>query len=456
MTVAIAILMKDPCQAKTRLKPALGNDARETLALLLFENTLGFFRRFYGDNPLAVVTPSERVAEIARAHDATALGQNGKAGINGAAARAAEWARSINAEKLLVIHADIPTLEAAEIAILIGASVEASVVIAESHDCGTNAILLSPPDAIPFSFGPRSADAHETAAKGEGRGCTRLTLPNLCRDIDTPHDLFSASTSGSIRRQGVSLFAVAGIPEIGAGDDLSAAIGQALSDMGSELMPRDIVIVAQKIVSKSEARMFALDAFVPSPRALEIAAEIGKDARKVEAILSESSDIIRARRQEPDGLLITRHRQGWICANAGIDQSNLGEGRDDMLLLLPEDPDVSAARLRAGLEERYGVQIGVVITDTFGRPWRHGLVNVAIGVAGVPAVVDWTVRADAYGRGLKATLPAFADELAAASGLLMQKDAGLPVVIIRGLPWSDTPSASAGDFLRPLSQELFL
>ncbi|MET3662406.1 coenzyme F420-0:L-glutamate ligase [Aquamicrobium ahrensii] len=456
MTVAIAILMKDPAEAKTRLKSALGNDARETLALLLFENTLGFFRRFHGDKPLAVVTPSERVAEIARAHEAVTLGQNGKPGINGAADRAAEWAASIGAERLLVIHADIPTLEAAEIASLIEAGCEVPVVVAESYDGGSNAILLSPPDAIPFRFGPGSAGAHEAAARSAGKECLRLALPNLRRDIDTPRDLLSASTAGCIRRQGVSLFAVAGIPEIGAGDDLSAAIAQALSDMGGELKPRDIVIVAQKIVSKSEARMFPLDAFAPSDRAREIAAEIGKDARKVEAILSESTDILRARRQEPDGLLITRHRQGWICANAGIDQSNLGEGKDDMLLLLPEDPDASAARIKAGLETRYGGPIGVVVTDTFGRPWRHGLVNVAIGVAGVPAVVDWTVRADAYGRGLKATLPAFADELAAASGLLMQKDAGLPVVIIRGLPWSDTPSASAGDFLRPLSQELFL
>lgn len=251
-----------------------------------------------------------------------------------------------------------------------------------------------------------------------------------------------------------SAFAVPGIPEVAEGDDLASLIAVALDE--THLEPGDIVVVAQKIVSKAEGRMKAYDDYVPSPEALCIADEIGKDARKVEAILSESSEVIRARRMGADGLLITRHRQGWICANAAIDESNLGAGKSGKLLLLPEDPDASARTLRAGLEKRFAGPIGVIVTDTFGRPWRNGLVNVAIGTAGVAAIVDWTDRTDAYGRGLKATLPAFADEIAAAAGLLMQKDAGRPVIVMRGLRWHDRPEASARDVLRPLSQELFL
>ena len=159
----------------------------------------------------------------------------------------------------------------------------------------------------------------------------------------------------------------------------------------------------------------------------------------------------------PDGLIITRHRNGWICANAGIDESNLGAGREGMLLLLPEDADRSARAIRAALERTSGRRpLGVVVTDTFGRPWRQGLVNIAIGLAGVPAIVDWAGRGDAWGRTLKATMPALADELAAAAGILMQKDAQTPVIIIKGIKWNDDPNTSAKHVLRQKTQELFL
>lgn len=456
MTVAIAILMKDPADAKTRLTPTVGNDAREALALLLFKNTLGFFQRFHKDRPLAVISPSNRIADIAFAHGAEAVVDDARGDINAAAARAREWAQRINATSLLIVHADIPTLETTELSELIKAGNSNAVALAESRDGGTNALMVSPPDAIPFRFGRNSASAHEAAACELGRTAIRLRLPHLSRDIDTPGDLVSCLLNGELPDGTFTAIALRGLPEIREGDDLAALITEALVSVGAELKAHDIVVVAQKVVSKSEGRMVPLASYNPSPEAQRVADDIGKDARKVEAILQESSDILRARRQEPDGLLITRHRHGWICANAGIDESNLGDGNEGMLLLLPEDPDASARTIRAGIEKSYGGPIGVVVIDTFGRPWRHGLVNVAIGVAGVPAVVDWTTRTDAYGRGLKATLPAFADELAAAAGLLMQKDAGLPVVIIRGLSWADSQASSARDILRPIPQELFL
>lgn len=455
MTIAVAILMKDPSEAKTRLAPALGADAREKMALLLFENTLSFFARVHAGGPLAVVTRSDRIAGLARDAGADVVPDPAAGGINGAARAAAAWAGSAGAASLLVVHADIPVLADAELAALVEAGGRAAVVVAESTDGGTNALLLTPPDAIAFGFGPNSAARHEAAASERGLSCLRLRLPLMSRDVDTPDDLEDALSDGRAEAA-FGGFAVPGIPEITEGDDLAALIANALRRAGQGLSAGDIVVLAQKIVSKAEGRMVPLADYAASDEALRIAADIGKDPRKVEAILRESTDVLRARSQPPDGLIVARHRQGWICANAGIDESNLGPDRDGMLLLLPEDPDASAARIRSGLEARFGGPVGVIVSDTFGRPWRHGLVNVAIGVAGVPAIDDWRDRADAYGRGLKATQPAFADEVAAAAGLLMRKDAGLPVVVMRGLAWREDAMARARDVLRPLEQELFL
>lgn len=452
MSVAAAIMMKDPAEAKSRLKPALANDARESLALLLFDNTLSFLLAQH-DGPIGVVTRSPLIAERAASKGATVIAEPDGGDLNGAAGLAAMWATEIGADSLLVLHADIPTLAADEWNKLLAAGQRTSVAIAQSHDGGTNALLVSPPNAISFCFGPHSAKTHENAAHSEGLTVERLLLPHLSRDVDRPADLADAIR---LPIDGLEIFAVPGIGEIGEGCDLASAIAEAAAAAGFTPAAGDVVVVAQKIVSKSEGRLVPLSDFTPSEEAVRLAEDIGKDARKVEAILRESSTVIRARRQPPDGLIITRHRQGWICANAGIDESNLGTGREGMLLLLPDDPDASARTIRAGLEERYGRPIGVIVSDTFGRPWRNGLVNIAIGVAGVPVLIDWTTRTDAYGRGLKATLPAFADEMAAAAGLLMGKDAGLPVVIVRGMSWEADEQASARQVLRPVERELFL
>lgn len=454
MTVAAAILMKDPAEAKTRLRPALDDETRESLALLLFDNTLRFLVAEH-DGPVGVVTRSVVIAERAAAQGATVISEPDGGDINSAAGLAAAWARNIGADGLLVMHADIPGLVREEFDLLLAAGRGTNVVIAASHDGGTNALLLTPPDAVPFLFGPSSATAHEAAAAASRRSVKRLVLQQLSRDVDRPADLVDVFPLPQ-RSEETRIFAIPGISEIEAGDDLADIIGTACDAAATQLAPGDIVVIAQKIVSKSEGRMFPLADFVPSDEALKISGDIGKDARKVEAILRESTSVIRARRQPNEGLLITRHKQGWICANAGIDESNLGQGREGMLLLLPEDPDASARAIRGGLEARFGGPIGVVISDTFGRPWRNGLVNIAIGVAGVPVLVDWSARTDAYGRGLKATLPAFADEVAASSGLLMAKDAALPVVVLRGLSWQDDPAARASQVLRPIEQEMFL
>lgn len=448
--LAVAVLMRDPGDAKTRLRSVLDDAAREHLARSLFENTLRFFNGYEPAGLLAVVTPSPVIERLALSVGAEVLIDDGADGINGAASIAAAWALERGADRLLLMHADIPSLARNELDSLLAASLAHAVVIGASSDGGTNALLVSPPDAIPFRFGPGSAGKHEAAACQAGLSCAKLLLDNLSHDVDTPEDL------ARTQRPDIRLFAVPGIPEIAEGDDIGAIILAAIERNAERIEPGDVVAVAQKIVSKSEGRLRALDDYVPSAEALKIAGEIGKDARKVEAILQESQGVMRMRRQAPEGLLITRHRLGWICANAGIDQSNLGDGKEGMLLLLPEDPDASARRIRQSLEKAAMGPVGVVVTDTFGRPWRHGLVNVAIGVAGVPAVVDWNTRTDAYGRALNSTVPAFADEIAAATGLLMRKDGGLPVVVVRGLCWRVDEDSTANALLRQQEKELFL
>jgi coenzyme F420-0:L-glutamate ligase/coenzyme F420-1:gamma-L-glutamate ligase len=236
--------------------------------------------------------------------------------------------------------------------------------------------------------------------------------------------------------------AVAGLPEIACGDDLAALIAARVA-----LAAGDVVCVAHKVVSKAEGRVVALAAVEPSPRAVELAAQAGKDARAVEVVLRESAEVLRAER----GVLICRTRHGFVCANAGVDSSNAA--RDGEVVLLPVDPDASARALRAALPSRPAV----LISDSFGRAWRHGQVDVAIGLAGLAALEDWRGRADARGMQMRATWLAVADAVAAAAELARAKDAGLPVVVVRGLERyiteADGPGALA--LIRPPAEDLF-
>jgi len=251
---------------------------------------------------------------------------------------------------------------------------------------------------------------------------------------------------------GLELTPVLGIPDIEPGDDLAAIIGDALADIG--LMAGDIITSAHKIFSKAEGQVVALADVVPSAEAQRYAADLGKDPRKVEVILRESARVVRTFRHahQNEGVMICQHRLGFISANAAVDESNTGT--DETVILLPKDPDASARKLRDALQARFGVRVGVVITDTFGRPWRLGQVNVAIGLAGVPATVHEGGNADAYGRPLAVTEPAFADEIASASGLVVAKAARMPVVRFRGLEWQ-TSTDKAADILRPSKENVF-
>jgi len=247
----------------------------------------------------------------------------------------------------------------------------------------------------------------------------------------------------------ISAVALAGVPEIVEGDDLAALLVAA----AGELAPGDVLVVAHKTVSKAEGRTVALDSVQPSERAVALAAEHGKDARLIEVILGESESIVRSR----PGVLICRTPHGFVCANAGVDASNAGTPGE--LVLLPADPDASARALRAAIGELTGVAPAVVIADSFGRAWRIGQCDVAIGIAGLAAVEDWRGRTDAAGRRLDATIVAIADEAAAAADLARAgKASGEPAVLVRGLERhvsaGDGPGATA--LVRARDEDLFL
>jgi coenzyme F420-0:L-glutamate ligase/coenzyme F420-1:gamma-L-glutamate ligase len=245
---------------------------------------------------------------------------------------------------------------------------------------------------------------------------------------------------------------VPGVPLIAPGDDLGAIIARALDDAGLRPGDGDIVVVAQKIVSKAQNRFVDLDSVVPSERAQEVANVVHKDPRLVEVILSESVRIVR---QHPH-VLITEHRAGFISANAGVDHSNVASspGRN-VVLLLPTDPDGAAEELRTSLQVRYGKELGVVISDSFGRPWRRGTVGVALGAAGVTALNDLRGQPDLFGQLLEVTETGFADEVASAASLLMgQASEASPVVLVSGFSGSDR-HIPAATLIRPASEDLF-
>lgn len=245
-----------------------------------------------------------------------------------------------------------------------------------------------------------------------------------------------------------SVIALARVPMIKPGDDLCAVVSNALAASGVALESSDVVVLAQKIVSKAEGRMVTLDSVAPSPAAQSLASQTCKDPRLVELILSESEEVVRVR----PNILIVRHRLGLVLANAGIDQSNVASGS---VLLLPVDPDASAQKLRAELQEATGCLVAVLIIDSLGRAWRKGTSGTAIGVAGVPAVLDLRGRTDLAGRKLESSELGLADEIAAAASLAMgQADEGTPIVIVRGLSFEPT-SDTAQSIIRPRDMDLF-
>jgi coenzyme F420-0:L-glutamate ligase/coenzyme F420-1:gamma-L-glutamate ligase len=250
----------------------------------------------------------------------------------------------------------------------------------------------------------------------------------------------------------VTLTAIPNIPMLRPGDDLAGILISACEKAGLAPAEGDILVVAQKIVSKAEGRYVDLTTVVPSPRAQRVAAEVEKDARLVEVILRESRRIVRHR----PGVLIVEHRLGFILANAGVDRSNIDpHAASEPVLLLPQDPDASAADLRARLAQAFSRAPAVIISDSWGRAWRRGSIGVALGTAGMPALLDLRGRPDLFGHALRVTQTGFADEVACAASLIMgQGNEGRPAVLVRGITWQGECSAAAA-LIRSPEEDLF-
>jgi coenzyme F420-0:L-glutamate ligase / coenzyme F420-1:gamma-L-glutamate ligase len=248
----------------------------------------------------------------------------------------------------------------------------------------------------------------------------------------------------------IEIIPLTGIPLIQPGDDLARLLGDAAARSGG-LRDRDALVIAQKIVSKAEGRYADLNQITPSPRAIEIARQCDKDPRLIEVILSESVEVVRLR----PGLIITRHRLGFVSANAGVDRSNVAPEGVDRVLLLPLDPDRSAARIRSAVRDRFNVDPAVIIADSHGRPHRLGTVGVAIGLSGLPGVEDWRGRKDLFGYTLQHTEVGLADQIASAATLLLGQAAeSIPAVIVRGVPY-ELRDGSAREINRPTEMDLF-
>jgi len=246
----------------------------------------------------------------------------------------------------------------------------------------------------------------------------------------------------------IQLTAIRGIPEVRPGDDIGWLIARSAETTGFEFADGDIVVVAQKIISKAEGRLVNLESVVPSEFAQEIGSKQNRDPRLIEVVLNESANIVKM----DDHVLITETRHGFVCANSGVDRSNV-VGKE-WVSLLPVAPDDSALLLKTRLAELLKVNVAVIITDTFGRAWREGLTNVAIGVAGMKPLKDFRGQHDDHGKELSATILAVADEVAASTGLLMRKASRIPVVVVRGY-YFDHKEGSAKELIRPKDRDLF-
>lgn len=249
----------------------------------------------------------------------------------------------------------------------------------------------------------------------------------------------------------IVLTALPEVPLVRAGDDLASLILDGVKRADVSLQARDVIVLASKIVSKAQGRMVKLDSVTPGARALELAATTGKDAREIELMLQESAAVVRVRK----GLIITRHRLGFVSANAGIDHSNVPDGTGESVLLLPREPDATAQQICGELQRACGTDVAVIIADSHGRPHRLGTVGIAIGAAGLPALEDWRGRHDLFGYELKYTDIGLADMLASAATLLLgQASEGTPIVHVRGATWKGR-TGTAHDLVRSEEMNLF-
>lgn len=470
-STSILIPVKSTARAKGRLGSLLDQPTRQQLSLHMLEDVLSAVMPAAGSLVEAVyVTTSDPDAmAMARRYGATVLEEQEQRSESYSVDAASRACAARGVEALLTIPADVPAIRTEDVAAVLreATSERAVVLVPARDDKGTNALWRRPPEAIPSRFGYDSFRKHQAEAEARRLAWTALRLPRLAVDIDEPEDLAAflelpgtTRTRALLERLGVasrlleahaanlSIVALPGIPEVAEGDDLPRMVYEAAERRGDGLRNGDVLVVAQKVVSKAEGRVVPLKGVIPSRLAREFAEAWGKDARSVEVVLGESRRIVRMDR----GVIIAETSHGFICANAGVDASNVpGE---ECVSLLPVDPDGSAQRIAKGLADLCGADVAVIVSDTFGRPWREGLMNVAIGVAGLRPLVSYIGQQDPHGHILRVTELAVADELAAAAGLLMGKLERIPVVRIRGYRF-EKGEGRARALVRSAERDLF-
>jgi coenzyme F420-0:L-glutamate ligase/coenzyme F420-1:gamma-L-glutamate ligase len=465
--LTVLVPLRSLSDPKTRLMAVLDQAERAELASRLLRDVLEAVHGWGAADRVVVVSADRTVSELARELGAEGFLQRSP-GMN---AGLEEARASVQSGTLLVLPADLPVATSAALERLAriaagtssgdagpagGHDGRMAVVVTDGSGDGTNALLLEPPDLIPFTFGPGSARAHLDAAQRAGATGRVIADEELSFDLDTPADLERwrrrRGTSGALQ-----ILPVPGIGEVRPGVDLAELVGDALehaasSDPAYRPQADDVLVVTQKIVSKAEGRLVELAGIEPRPEAVAWAREWGRDARQIEVVLRESAEILRMER----GVIIARTRHGFVCANAGVDASNVPTGT---VTVLPDDPDGTAQRLRATLGARFGVPLGIVISDSFGRPWRLGITDVAIGVAGFAALADLRGEPDTEGRIMRTTVIAVADEIASAADLAAGKTSSSPVVLVRGARLPVEPADPAQRGARALvmarEQELF-
>jgi len=491
----VCIPVRSASGGKSRLGGALDPEERETLTLGMLQQTLDVLRSWERAAVVHLVTPDASLIPWTRARGIRPILQP-TAGLNEGLRLARAAAVEAGATALLLLPGDLPfvarepldrLLDAADATLAAGHGQPIVVIVPADARGGTNALLLSPPDVIEPAFEVDSFERHLRLASRAGASVQVVVEPSLSFDLDTPDDLERLETthlerlvtlgarggpepgrpaadepgkpatdqSGSAGIRAVPIPTEPGrFPEVRPGDDLAAMIAdawRAAARRKPNLAPAstDVLVVTQKIVSKAEGRIVDLRTVEPRPEARAFAERFDRDPRQVEVVLREAAEILRMER----GLVIARTHHGFVCANAGVDASNVSD--PDTVTLLPMDPDASARELRRRLGELLGVTPAIVISDSFGRPWRWGIVDVALGVAGFEPLDDQRGKPDTAGRTMRSTVVAVADEIASAAELAAGKTSGQPVVLVRGvrLPPGDGSVHSA--VVMPAEMDLF-
>ena len=452
--------------SKERMAGALDPAERSELAARLLERTL---RALAGSREIGatlLVSPDPLARALARGLGAEAL-DDGGAPLNGAVEQGLRAAEARGATAALVLPVDLADIGAEAIDALIAdwrrAPIGSGGLLAAA-DGGTAALLLPLPTPFTPRFGGQSAAAHVAEFTARGLACTRLASP-LAHDLDTPADLAAAmaatvasqATLGDDRGTGgIRVVPIDGLGEISPGDDLPGLVAAAVAAAATRgglggLRPDDVIAVTQKIVSKAEGAIVELSTVEPRPEATAYAERWKRDPRQVEVVLREAVRVVRMDR----GVIITETAHGFVLANSGVDASNVGPRSGEVVTLLPRDPDASARAIRDAIAEATGVAPGVIVTDSFGRPWRLGITDVAIGVAGIAPLEDLRGRPDADGRTMAATVRAVADQIAAAAELALGKTAHRPLALVRGARPLATEAGSIRESLMPPDWDLF-